>query len=684
MSLKDIPFQYKYRSNQDELYKGFYYPCLMESIRYERAAGYFSSHSLRTLARGLDWFLFNEGKIRIVANPMMSSEDIEAIEKGYKAKSDVIEQSLLKQIDLTTENIKDDTLNVLAWLIFNNQLEIRIATTHNHSIYHEKFGIFTDEEGNSIAFSGSANETAGGIISNFEKIDVYFTENDQLRIQDAKNDFEMLWSNKTAGLSVVDIPESVTKRILDKRTQMPRKKNTLDHIEPRKYQQLAIKQLKDNNWQGILEMATGTGKTITSLLATNEYRKLNNNMFLVIFAPFTHLVDQWKQECEKFGYNYITLCYGSKNSWLPELEDEIRNYNIGLINTHIVITTYKTAATPHFNEQIRKVAKHSFLIADECHYIGSKAFRNLQFNSYTARIGLSATPDRWWDEAGTTFLKGVFDKVVYSYSLEEAIEDGKLTPYTYHPYIVSLTEKEVAEYRKLTKQIIRLYNKDEDNNEAIESLNRKRALIIAKSEGKIPKLLSLLKNKRIEDINHTLVYCAEKQVNTLTRALSELGLRVHKFDSSVKNNDRKKVLQAFSNGEIQALVAIKCLDEGVDVPSTRAAYFLASTSNPREFVQRRGRILRKAKGKIIAEIHDFIVLAKDMDSDTFTMIAKKEIPRFAEFSSAALNQNSAKRQIFDHLDPYSLNYLMDKKPWDVYKEMQEEYENELLEQRTTE
>lgn len=684
MSLKDINFQYKYRSDQDQLYKDFYLPCLMESIQYDRAAGYFSSHSLKLLARGLEYFLYNKGKIRIVANPLLSPEDIEAIEKGYKAKHDIIEESLLKQIELTADVIEEDTLNVLAWLIYNGQLEIKIATTNHHALYHEKFGIFTDAEGNSIAFSGSANETASGMVSNFEKIDVYFTEHDQMRIQDAKDDFEKLWRNETTGLSVFDIPESVTKKILEKRREMPRLKARLHHIEPRDYQQTAISKLKANHWLGILEMATGTGKTITSLLAAHEYKKINQQIFLVIYAPFTHLVDQWKVECEKMGFDYITLCYGSKNNWLPRLEDEIRNYNIGLIHTHVVITTYKTAATPHFNEQIQKIANHSFLIADECHYIGSRAFRHLSFDHFTARVGLSATPDRWWDDAGTAFLKNIFKQVVYTYSLEDAIEHGKLTPYTYHPYIVSLTEDELNEYKKITRQIIRLYNKEDENHEYIERLNRKRALIIAKAQGKIPLLLSLLREKNLDDIQHTLVYCAERQVSILTRALSDLGLRVHKFDSTVSNNERKKILEAFSDGDIQVLVAIKCLDEGVDVPNTRVAYFLASTSNPREFVQRRGRILRKAKGKTIAEIHDFIVLPEGMDADTFTLIAKKELPRFAEFSSAALNQYQAKIEIFDSLDPYNLNYLMDKKPWDVYKEMQEEYDHELFEQRITE
>ncbi|MFD6440443.1 DEAD/DEAH box helicase family protein, partial [Peribacillus sp. NPDC060186] len=445
------------------------------------------------------------------------------------------------------------------------------------------------------------------------------------------------------------------------------------------YQQIAIQMLKNNNWQGILEMATGTGKTITSLLIATEYKKINGRLFLVIYAPFTHLVEQWKRECEKFGFEYITLCYESKTKWLDELEQEIRNFNIGILNVHVVITTYKTAATLHFNALINKVAHHSVLIADECHYIGSRAFRNIEFQNFTAKIGLSATPDRWWDETGTAFLKGILDKVVYQYSLEDAIEAGKLTPYEYFPHVISLTESEIEAYKKLTLQIIRLYNSEDADKEKIEQLNRKRSLILAKAYGKIPLFLSLLKEKNVEDIQHTLVYCAEKQVSVLTKALSDMGLRVHKFDSTVANKERKKVLEAFADGTIQVLVAIKCLDEGVDVPSTRSAYFLASTSNPREFVQRRGRILRTAKGKTLAEIHDFIVFPDGMDADTFTMIAKKELPRFAEFSSAAINQSTAKNEVYPYLDPYNLNHLMDMKPWDVYNEMKEAYEDGVFE-----
>src|SRR5699024_4906622 len=209
--------------------------------------------------------------------------------------------------------------------------------------------------------------------------------------------------------------------------------------------------------------------------------------------------------------------------------------------------------------------------------------------------------------------------------------------------------------------------------------NSRRAVILAQAEDKIPKLLGVLRKEKVEDIKYTLVYCEEKQVNILTKFRSELGLRVHRFDSTVSNTEREGILESLAEGTRLVLVASKCVDEGVDVPNTRVAYFLSSTSNPREFVQRRGRILRTANQKHIAEMHHFIVFPDEADTDTFTMIAKKELPRFAEFSGSALNQSMAKTSIIKYLDQYNLSHLMDKKPWDVYNKMKEEFENDIFE-----
>lgn len=676
MGLNDLQLKYKYRSDHDTIHKDFYQKCLHESVKYDRAAGYFSSVMLKTIAKGVEVFLYNGGHIRIVANPHLSAEDIQAIQHGYKAKEDIIERVLLQALDVTAGNIEKETLNILAWLIYTNQLEIKIAFTNNDSLYHEKFGLFEDLAGKSIAFSGSANETVGGVKNNFEKIDVFLPDMDQHRIDDMKLDFKRLWYNETNGLTVVDIPRIVREKLLENKGEKPKMPIFKKELTPHSYQIEAIQALQNNSWEGILEMATGTGKTITSLLAMQQYKKENGRAFVIIFAPFKHLVDQWKKECERFNVKFPTMCYESKAKWLPELEREVRNFNIGITDFHVVITTYDAAAKPDFVVQISKLQEHAFLIADECNYLGSAQFRNVSFANIKARIGLSATPDRWWDEGGTIFLKDFFQGVVYTYSLEEAITANKLTQYTYEPHIVSFTETELEDYNKLTKRIINQFNNKNRDEDKLSQLNRKRALIIAKASEKIPRLLSLLDEKGTENIYHTIVYCAENQVNKLTFALSQRGLRVHKFDSTVPTKERQRILSAFADEEIQVLVAIKCLDEGVDVPSTRCAYFLASTSNPREFVQRRGRILRTFLGKKLAEIHDFIVFPEDVDEKTFTMIAKKELPRFAEFSNSAINRSSAKNKILPYISPYNLNHLMDMKPWDVYKEMKEEYDRE--------
>lgn len=676
MGLANLIFQYKYRSDFDRIFDDFYEKCLLESFTYDRAAGYFSSTSLKLIAKGLEVFLYNGGKVRIITNPHLSEEDLKAIAEGYEQREKVAINKMIEQIKITAQDIQDETLNTLAWLIAEGKLEINVAFAENNTLYHEKFGIFTDCEGHSVAFSGSANETAGGLSNNFEKIDVYTSPIDDHRIEGAKVDFHYLWTDATNGLIIKKINKAVCAEILQyKKDKKPPKREVGNNKpKPRDYQQLAVQQLKQNDWQGIFEMATGTGKTISSLFAYNAYKELHGRAFGIIIVPFKHLVDQWRNECKIFGIKHITLCYESSVIWIPELEQEVRDFNIDVSSEHVVITTYSSAMHPKFLENIQKLKQHAFLIADECHYLGSRQFSYFDVPNIQARLGLSATPDRWWDDNGTAFIKNFFDEVVYSYSLERAIEEKKLTPYKYYPQVVSLTDEELEAYTRLTRRIIQCYNKEDVNHDQITQLNRKRALILGKACKKIPRLLKLLEEKGIENIAHTIVYCAEKQVNVLTKQLSDMGLRVHKFDSTVSTKDRQTILSRFANNEIQVLVAIKCLDEGVDVPSTRYAYFLASTSNPREFVQRRGRILRKYEGKHFAEVYDFIVLPKDVDSDSFITIAKKELPRFAEFANESLTPSQAKNVILPYISPYNLNHLMDMKPWDIYKEMREEYD----------
>lgn len=678
MSLAELNLKFKYRSNTDLLYEDFYKKCLKESNRYDRAVGYFTSDCLKVIAEGLELFLENEGAIRMVANPCISPEDYEAIQKGYKAKYDVIEQCLLDQLETNEDTIMKDTLNVLAWLIYREKLQFKIAVAQGNAIYHEKFGVFHDDEGNSIAFSGSANETLGGLVKNFEKIDVYSREEDRERILDMEEDFEKLWRNKTNNLEVISFPKAVIDKILSNKSAMYTPMQKKKKIELRQYQLDALEQFEANNWNGILEMATGTGKTITSLLIGNNYKEKFGRIFLIIIVPFEHLMNQWKNNCDELGFPRPLYCNKNKERWRVRLAQKVRDYNAGISKVELAITTYKTAASEEFNELIASIKGRAFMIADECHYFGVKSLQTHRFEEIHAKLGLSATPNRWWDEAGTERIRKFFGETIYEYTLEKAIETGILTQYKYTPILCDLNEEEIEKYKNLSTRILRLFlkkNKLTEDRKKLEALNQERSLLLSKAASKKAILKRIFEKEVVEEVSHTLIYCAPGDITDITKILADLGYRTHRFDSKVKNSDRMKILEAFEKGEIQILVAIKCLDEGVDVPATKKAYFLASTSNPREFVQRRGRVLRKAKGKVFAELYDFIVMPGWADENVFRSIVLKEMPRFAEFSKYAINRYEARDIVKKYLVDYELEYLMDKLPWEVYWEMKEEFEN---------
>ena len=436
----------------------------------------------------------------------------------------------------------------------------------------------------------------------------------------------------------------------------------------RDYQIEAYENFKSNSYHGIFEMATGTGKTFTSLMCASEYFKENKRLFLIIFVPFNHLVPQWQENAKVFGFRDFLTCNNLKTSWLYELEDKVRDFNGKISNLECVITSYKTASSKEFNHIISKIKNSSFLIADECHYFGIKQLRSHSLHSIECKLGLSATPDRWWDDFGSAFIKNYFGGTVYEYSMEEAIEKGVLTEYNYYPIKCSLDEEEYKEYKKLSDRIVKLSFEAEKNQDFIESLSRKRAMIVSKAKAKKQYLLKLLNTNNKDLIKNTLVYCAPGDIDEITTLVSKLGIRVHRFDSRINMAKRKEVLERFEKGEIQVLVAIKCLDEGVDVPSTEIAYFLSSTTNPREFIQRRGRILRKAQGKKMASIYDFMIIQEEAEDKIYESIVRKEMPRFAEFSRYALNKYEARTVILEKLMKSGLADLMDKLPWVVYKE----------------
>lgn len=436
-------------------------------------------------------------------------------------------------------------------------------------------------------------------------------------------------------------------------------------IELRDYQKEAIFNLEENNWSGIFEMATGTGKTITSLFASNRYFSQNNKICRIIIVPFIHLIEQWEEECFKLNFDNIVKCAGDYYKWEEKLHKLIRNYNIGLIDEMTIITTYNSASLDRFNEYFLRIDKNIFLIADECHYFGTKRIETRIFSNIDAKLGLSATPKRWLDEKGSSKIIKFFNKIVFEYDIDKAIRNNFLVSYNYHYRLTDLTDEEIRLFSSYNKMIATVLNKKPIDEELLLGYLLKRKKVIDNAELKLESFKDDFRKLNVKDINNTLVYCTPQNIDEVTRFIGDLGVKVRKFNYKVSKDERIKIIKDFENKEIQVLTAMKCLDEGVDIPSIKTAYFLASSSNPREFIQRRGRILRKFSGKVFADIYDYIVFPNLTEKKLFEKIVSIEMPRFAEFSNNAINGSKSRIYMKNKLSDYNLESLVYLNPCDI-------------------
>jgi DNA phosphorothioation system restriction enzyme len=443
-----------------------------------------------------------------------------------------------------------------------------------------------------------------------------------------------------------------------------------NEIVLRDYQKQAIKSWFSNSGQGLFEMATGTGKTITALSTVAKLGEHINSLGIIIICPYTHLVDQWVKDIKKYNMDPI-IAYKSKNIWLDRLNEEVTAFNTGVINHFCCITTNATFATNAMQTIVKRMSGNVLIIADEAHHLGSKKTIQLLPENIKFRLALSATPNRWYDDLGSKQLLDYFGgKVVFEYGLDKAI-GTHLTNYYYYPHLVYLDVDEAEKYYEITNKLVRCMSGDEgldfeDSN--VSNLLIKRARILSMARNKLQLLYELMKDKT--DSRYNIVYCGdskvdgEKQIDLAVKIMQEqLQMKVHTFTSREDKNLRSQLLNDFELGKLQALVAIKCLDEGVDVPATQTAYILASSTNPREFIQRRGRVLRKHPLKEFSYIHDFIVLPRRLgeihhiEPRIFNIernLLKRELSRFIEFSQLALNGPAAHEKIVEIKKAYNL------------------------------
>lgn len=724
--LKEKEFKVVYSTGDHEP-AIFFLEALPESIRLDLGLGYFSTTAINSLSVGFALFLNNEGIVRILVNECLSDDDKEAIIRGEKSfSSELIEDGIIDELEKLLEALSERNahfFNCLSYLISKRRIEIRaiVPTKGNSGIAHQKFGLFEDPDGNKIAFSGSLNFSQSALFNNIESIDCYVSwendTNDLKRITHYENFFNEVWEGKSDIAQLIPL-ERLNKVISNRFPLQPidvlletereliknqhfsetsskfRKKylellNVIDQeispgpsfpngFKPFDYQELALKKWLDNDFIGFFEMATGTGKTITSLNCALHIYKKFGQIQLLILVPTLPLVTQWKEEVEAFNFENVIIANSKERNWTTNVLREL-NKAMVIGSSYCIITTYDSFNLPKFLSIRSRLPNDTLLIADEAHNFGTaRNLKNLPTN-FSRRIGLSATPQRHFDPTGTSALLDFFGAkhdVTFKLGMKEAIERDFLCRYYYYPKTVELSESEMQEYIKISKVILMHFDSETgefNNNQTVERLLLKRKRIINKAENKLiafRQCMNELKENK-ERINFTLVYVPEgrpnqydeedqRLINEYSKIIAEeYDVKQHQFTGITEN--REKVLESFGRGDIDVLTAMKCLDEGVDVRRTENAIFCASTTNPRQFVQRRGRILRKHPDKNYASIYDLIVTPnlrandKAGHSDMERKILIHELKRVYEFANLAENKMQALKSLETTAEKYDID-----------------------------
>jgi len=707
----------------------FYLDGLANSNEFNLLLGYFSSSAINLLSVGFATFISKGGTMKMVINHLLSSKDKEAITRASnELQGKVFDLMDVVSLGKVLDEYDTHFFECLTYLISEKRIEIKVIKPKNgKGIAHYKSGIFSDGQ-DSVGYKASCNFTLYGLSENLEEleaflswengrsntlirkqrklIDAYFSEKDEdveyipvdeievvLKDKFGKKDInellvqeEQLLKKKRSLISNPKLKRTITKLfnqidIIRRTPKFPYKEG------PREYQINAYNEWVSNNYKGVFAMATGTGKTITSLnCLLNEY-KTTNVYRAIIMVPTIALVEQWKKECAKFNFkNIITV--SSKENWDSNLA--FFNTASKLIETSfIVIVTYASLPRKKFQSYFTQLPSDTILIADETHNLGSQGLLRILPNVHLEkRIGLSATPHRQFDELGNRAIQEFFNDeppYIVSYSMEEALKIGWLCSFTYYPHIVRLTPQELEEYKRLSLQLLRMGMFDEEtgafkSSPEIERLLLQRKRIIHKAANKLESFKSILNNEynKRGNLKYTLVYVPEgvesnfenvdfsvetedenRLINEYTRVVSQTdnSIMVKQFTSNSIN--REDILKSFEFGNTHVLTSMKCLDEGVDVPRSELAIFCASTGNPRQFIQRRGRVLRLHDDKTHATIHDLVVVPEvGSEENTFEMekgLVRKELERVVDFANLAMNKSDTYETLKNVLDYYSLN-----------------------------
>lgn len=672
MGLKNLDIKRSYISyGDDNIPKAFLVPALRYAKSYQRSVGFFSSSVFLPIMDGIVSMFRNGGKIQLIASPQLSEEDIQAINLGYEKRDKVITDAATRDFMNSFQKFDEVKLQLLVDLIASGTLDIKIATLASVGIYHDKLGIIKDFEGNTVVFFGSANSSVNAYQNNYEKIRVVKswdgTESDV--IAEEENEFDSLWQGKNPYVNVLSYTESAKENLItiihSKKTE---EENDKDPIKLRDYQEEAIAAWGANDYHGFYVMATGTGKTWTAIFSAKKLLEQHPAM-VVICAPYKHLVRQWADDVVKAFPDAEIVMVSSENAkWESQLSDLIIRKKYQKDLQIIVISTIASFKMQRFNKALGYSREQKLLIVDEAHCFTERP--DVLHKQFQYMLGLSATPFSGSSAKKGQELMKFFGGQVFSLPIESALERGFLVPYYYYPIYVNATDSEVIQFRLYTQKIRSCFDKSGKciNPDLLVKSLRGRLRVISMSSEKMDKIDSIV--NQINEKNHIVVYCGDgklfdsqtgdelRHIQAVKKVLSEHGYKASQFTATESMSDRMELVDAFNKGAITALAAIRCLDEGINIPSIKSALILSSNDDYREFVQRRGRILRLYKNKPFAKIYDVIVLPPN-ELDAW---AKIELRRFREYAHLALNWPELQKELNEQL----LNYRLTEDDINVY------------------
>lgn len=660
-NLQELHLNKSYISyGNDTISESLIKPCLRVAKRYRRSTGFFSSSVIDIMLDGIVSLVRSGGKIQLVTSQHLSDADIEAIKIGYSKRHEVIENSFLISFEEEVEKLDDSNLEILSELVARGIMDVKVAVTKGLGIYHDKFGIIEDTAGNRIAFFGSSNSTEYGYTQNYEKVRIArsWVDNESTTVDDEVREFDSLWDSTNPFVDVYDFREAIKKCILYviSKREANRKQKA---VVLRSYQEEAINAWEQNGYRGFFVMATGTGKTWTAIYAAERIQQ-HEKTIIVICAPYKHLVQQWYEDVKKVFIKSRIIKVSSENPiWEQEIREEIIRSKHYPDNQIVIISTIMSFNKERFENVLSTSNSKRLLIVDEAHRFTTRPDWLLE--KYDYLLGLSATPFTGVNTAIGEELMAWFGGRVYNLPIEYALAKGYLVPYSYHPIYVNATEDEETEFVAVVRRMAACFNSQGVliNLEEFIKLRRRQLRIISMAEEKIRLMDSIL--DKVTDKDHFICYCGDghlfddegnelRHIQYVKRRLDAHGYRPAQFTASENMVKRMDIVERFNSGDLSALAAIRCLDEGINIPSIKSALILSSNDNLREFVQRRGRILRKHDGKKSARIFDVIVLP----STATPRIAVIEFRRYYEYARLATNADELLREMETQLPDYGI------------------------------